>query len=135
MEEFNLIVAQQPQWIQMWLNILMFGAFILPLSLLIWRQTRVTAVITMIASILAGVSVMLLFLQIGYVRLLGLGHIVFWTPLAIYLWRQQTRKDLPGLPVWIIRAVLVVIAISLAFDYADVVRYVLGEREPVTLIE
>ena len=40
MEDFNLIVAQQPQWLQIWLNILGFGAFLLALltlSLLLVR--------------------------------------------------------------------------------------------------
>lgn len=131
MEEFNLIVAQQPQWVQIWMNILSFGAFLLPVSLLIWRQTRVTAIITVLGSVLAGVGVLLIFNQLGYVRLMGLGHAVFWTPLACYLWKQQARHDMPLTPKWIIRVVLLTIAISLAFDYVDVIRYLLGDRTPV----
>lgn len=131
MEEFDLIVAQQPQWIQIWLNILMFGAFLLPISLLIWRQSRLVAVFTLASSVLAGVGVMLIFTQMGYVRLMGLGHVIAWTPIAFYLWKQQARADMPTPPKWIIRAVLLTIAISLAFDYVDVIRYLLGDRTPV----
>ncbi len=130
MEDFNLIVAQQPQWLQIWLNILGFGAFILPVTLLIWRQTRLVSVITLIGSLLGAAGVLVIFSQLGYVRLMGLGHVVFWTPLAIYLWRQQMRPEIPVLPTWIIRIILLVIAISLIFDYVDVVRYLLGERTP-----
>ncbi|WP_420586361.1 hypothetical protein [Ruegeria sp.] len=133
MEEFNLIVAQQPQWIQVWMNILSFGAFALPISLLIWRQTRLTAIITVLGSVLAGMGVLFVFNQLGYVRLMGLGHAVFWTPLAYYLFRQQARNDMPVAPKWIIRVVLLTIAISLAFDYVDVIRYLLGDRTPVPL--
>ncbi|NOD62518.1 MULTISPECIES: hypothetical protein [unclassified Ruegeria] len=131
MEEFNLIVAQQPQWIQIWLNVLSFGAFLLPISLLIWKQTRLTAIITVVGSVLAAVGVLLIFNQLGYVRLMGLGHVVFWTPVAWYLWRQQAREDMPVIPGWIIRAVLLTIAISLVFDYVDVIRYLMGDRTPV----
>ncbi|WP_170385216.1 hypothetical protein [Ruegeria atlantica] len=131
MEEFNLIVAQQPQWIQIWMKILSFCAFVLPVSLLIWKKTRLTAIITLLGSILAAAGVLLIFNQLGYVRLMGLGHAVFWTPLAYYLWRQQGREDVPTAPKWIIRVVLLIIAISLAFDYADTIRYLLGDRTPV----
>ncbi len=130
MEEFNLIVAQQPQWVQIWMNVLSFGAFLLPVSLLIWRQTRLTALITVIGSGLGAAGVLLIFNQLGYVRLMGLGHAVFWTPLAWYLWRQQARADIAEAPRWIIRFVLMTIVISLAFDYADVLRYLLGDRTP-----
>lgn len=133
MEEFDLIVAQQPQWIQIWLNILVFGAFILPLSLLIWRKTRLTALITLAGSILGGVGVMLIFSQMGYVRLMGLGHVVAWTPLAYFLWQQQGHADIPTSPKWIIRIVLLILVISLAFDYVDVIRYLLGDRAAVSV--
>ncbi|WP_037310876.1 hypothetical protein [Ruegeria halocynthiae] len=131
MEEFDLIVAQQPQWVQIWMNILMVGAFILPITLLIWRQTRVVAVICILGGVLAGIGVMLIFTQMGFVRLMGLGHVLVWTPLALYLWKQQSRPEVPMPPKWIIRAVLLTIAISLAFDYVDVIRYLLGDRTPV----
>ncbi|KUJ78672.1 hypothetical protein [Ruegeria profundi] len=132
MEDFNLIVAQQPQWIQIWLNILSFGAFLLPISLLIWRQSRVASIITLISSTLAAAGVIFIFNQLGYVRLMGLGHIIPWTPLAFYLWYQQARADMPEPPRWIIRFILLTITISLVFDYADVARYLLGERAAFT---
>lgn len=131
MEDFDLIVAQQPQWVQIWLNILMFGAFILPVTLVIWRQTRLTALITVVGSLLGAVGVILIFSQMGYVRLLGLGHAVAWTPLAYYLWRQQGRADIPTPPKWIIRVVLLTLVVSLVFDYVDVIRYLLGHRAAV----
>ena len=131
MGEFDLIVSQQPQWIQIWMKILTLGAFILPFALLIWRQSRLVAVVTVVGTVLAALGVKFIFTQMGYVRLMGLGHIPFWTPLAIYLWFQQARADMPTPPRWIIRFALLTIVISLAFDYVDVIRYLLGERTPV----
>jgi hypothetical protein len=64
----------------------------------------------------------------GFNRLLGLAHIVFWTPVVVYLWRQRPHLE-PGsaLRVWV--TVLVgTNATSLAIDYIDVIRYVLGDR-------
>jgi hypothetical protein len=125
------IATHSPAWVGLWLNVLLFGAFILPLALFIWKQTRLTALITLIASILGGVGVQLLYNQMGYVKLLGLPHIIVWTPLAIYLW-GMLKTDLPQIPKVIIWIILVTIAISLAFDYVDVARYILGHRRAPT---
>ncbi|MEJ6708749.1 MAG: hypothetical protein QNK92_08100, partial [Amylibacter sp.] len=54
---FNEAMALQPTWVGIWLNVLLLGAFIMPLALFIWRETRLTALITLIASILAAVPV------------------------------------------------------------------------------
>jgi hypothetical protein len=121
-------IAQQPQWVQYWLYVLIFGIVALPLTLLIWKQTRLTAVITIAASVIAGLGVSWLYDQLGYVKLLGLPHIILWTPLVLYLFGQIKREDMPAWPKRIMMVVLAVFVASLVFDYVDVVRYVLGER-------
>ncbi len=128
-------IAQQPTWLGVWLDWLFFGAFILPLALLIWRQSRLAAILTIGAGILGGVSVYFLYAQFGYVKLLGLSHVVMWTPLAVYLFRQAQRVDMPDWPRRVIWVVLITILISLAFDYVDVARYVLGNRTPLMFPE
>jgi hypothetical protein len=100
--------------------------------LLIWKETRITALITLAASGLAAVGVFQMFERMGYVKLLGLPHIIFWTPLAFYLYRQIRRGDMPLWPKRIMIVVLATIAISLAFDFTDVARWLLGERTPFT---
>jgi hypothetical protein len=101
---------------------------VLPLALLIWKQTRITSVITIAASILAGLGVSWLYGKLGFVKLLGLPHIILWTPLAYYLFKQIKRRDMPMWPRRIMMAVLTVFLVSLVFDYVDVARYVFGER-------
>lgn len=128
---FNEALALQPTWVTLWLNVLLIGAFLLPLALLIWRQTRITALISLGTSILAGVAINMLYTQMGYVKLLGLPHVLLWTPLAIYLYRQTTKIGLPLWPRRIIWLILATITISLVFDYVDVLRYLLGERTPM----
>lgn len=125
-------IAQQPQWVQYWLYVLLFGILVLPLALLIWKQTRLTAIVTIAASFIAGFGVSWIYDQLGYVKLLGLPHIILWTPLALYLYGQIKREDMPVWPKRIITAILAVFIVSLVFDYVDVARYVLGERQAAT---
>ena len=108
----------------------MFGALALPLVLLIWRQTRVAAIVTLVTGIAGGFFVGWLYDKMGYVKLLGLPHIIFWTPAAIYLFLQLRRTDLPKWSRWIMMVVLGTIVVSLAFDYTDALRYLLGNRTP-----
>lgn len=124
-------IAQQPVWVQYWLYVLLAGAFVLPVALLIWRQTRLAAVLAIAAGVAAGFGVGWLYERMGYVKLLGLPHILLWTPLAIYLFSLIRRPDMPDWPRRILWVVLATILISLAFDYADALRWLMGERTPL----
>ena len=104
---------------------------VLPLALLIWPQSRKVGVIAVAASILTGAAVYGMFRQMGYVKLLGLPHLLIWGPLAFYLFRKQAKDAMPIAARWIIRVILVTLLISLAFDVVDVLRYILGERTPL----
>lgn len=126
-------IAQQPQWVQIWLNILLLGAFVLPAVLLIWRQTRVAGIVSLIVSATAAYGVVWLYDRMGYVKLLGLPNLFLWTPLVIYLVGQFRRDDLPQIPRVLLGAVIATLLISLAFDFSDVIRYILGERVPTAL--
>lgn len=128
---FAEAIALSPQWVQLWLNWMLFAVFILPFALFIWKPSRKIALISLIASGLAGAGIQLMFAQMGYVRLLGLPHLIFWTPLAVYLFGQVRQKDLPQLARGIIWVMLATIAVSLAFDAADTLRWLLGERGPM----
>lgn len=125
---FNEAMALQPMWLQIWLNVLLAGAFVLPLSFLFWRQSRIAGVVTLAAALIAAFAIMWMYDQLGYVKLLGLPHVILWTPVAVYLWRQIRRADMPVWPRRLMSVSLVIMAISLAFDYVDVARWVLGER-------
>ena len=69
-----------------------------------------------------------LFEMNGYNRLLGLSHVIFWTPLLVYLFR--IRNNLPQVGVFVawVKLLFLTNVISLLVDYSDVVRYLLGER-------
>ena len=124
------IAAHAAPWVSIWLKVLVAGGIVLPLALLIWRQTRVAAVAAVAAGVLGGLGTDWLYHQLGYVKLLGLAHIVVWTPLMIYFW-LLLREDLPQSARWILWLVMATILISLAFDYSDVARYIAGNRTPL----
>jgi hypothetical protein len=123
-------IAQQAPWLTYWLYWLTFGGFVLPLALLFWRQSRIAGIAAIAAVVAAAAGVSWLYGQMGYVKLLGLPHTIFWTPFAIYLYTQIKRPDMPAWPRRIMMVSLATIMVSLAFDYVDVVRYLLGERTP-----
>lgn len=75
-----------------------------------------------------GITMTLMAEEFGYVRLLGLSHIVWWTPFVIYLFLRRKELD-PA--TWFGRwalAVLVTNTLSLVVDYIDVIRYIAGDR-------
>lgn len=125
---FQDAVAHQPLWVRLWLDWLLFVVIALPFALLVWKQSRIVVLAAIIADIPAGLGTAWIYQHMGYVKLLGLAHIFFWTPLAVYLYMQLKRSDLPQWPRWIIMVVLATLVISLAFDYTDALRYILGER-------
>ena len=81
--------------------------------------------IILAAIVLSFISILYLYSEFGYVRLLGLPHIVFWTPMLLYFW-----KVVPGLEPSLLKKYLYLVMginfISLLFDYVDVARYLLG---------
>ena len=70
----------------------------------------------------------MLYEQLGYVKLLGLPHMIFWIPVVFFLLRVQARDTVTVWPRRIIFVIVAVMSISLVFDTVDVIRYVLGER-------
>ena len=122
------MAAYGPEWLDVWLPILFGGAFILPAALLIWKSTRLTAVICLVASFIGGFATGLLHTKMGYVKLLGLPHIVVWTPLVIFLVYKIRSPEIPTLAKFVMGVVSAVIVVSLMFDYLDVIKYAMGDR-------
>ena len=120
----NEHMMAQPLWLVIWLMI-MGGLHItaIPLAFKDWRPRMMVIVM-----ILNMIFMSALFHKYGYTRILGLSHVIFWTPLLAYLWKSRSAHPER---IWIgrfVKLAMVVIFISLLFDYADVIRYVLGDR-------
>jgi hypothetical protein len=126
-------MANQAAWLDVWLPILMFGSFILPLALLVWKPSRIAGLAAIAAGLLSFVAISWMFEQLGYVKLLGLPHVLFYTPIIIYFISRLRSGELPKVARWMMMASLVIILISLAFDYTDVAPYILGNRTPLSV--
>ena len=91
--------------------------------------TTIEAQVVLGAALIGFVIQIAIFSTQGFVRLLGIGHIL-WVPMVFWLW---SRLDLaaPGslFQFWLI-AVIVLDTISVIIDAADVIRYWNGERDP-----
>ncbi len=81
------------------------------------------------AALMSVVVMIVIYLQVGFVRLLGIGH-VFWVPMLIWIaFNLPDFSAAPGLHLWVL-TLFVLNSISLVIDTSDVIRYLRGEREP-----
>ncbi len=111
-----------PTWVQVWVGWLMA----VNLAALFFLRDR-RARWALFAFACAATAMMALAEINGFNRLLGLAHIVFWTPLLIYLYRIRAGIDFRApLGRWLI-VLAASNAASLAIDFVDVARYALGD--------
>ncbi len=130
---FAEALAAQPQWIVWWVNWMMAVFVVSSLVFLFSGATRMSALFTALAFFLGAVLLNLMYNQMGYVRLLGLPHLVFWIPLAAHLWKRLRSGKVTGLFRSVMIVLLVTILVSLVLDIADVARYIFGDRTPTIL--
>ena len=122
MQNFQTDLGTQPVWVQIWVTWL---ALINSASV-IFVFTRPETRWTLIAWIVAFCSVFGLYAIFGFERILGLGHIIAWTPLLWYLWRRRGDNFLTHWSGIYLHLLFLTNLISLVFDYVDLVRYFLG---------
>lgn len=125
-EQLNADMAvNSPAWVTHWVNV-MGLVLLLGIPFVIFRKEARWAWLFILIGI---AGVLTLYHFHGYSRVLGLGHVVGWTPALIYLWSQRDNWEIGGtwFGKWALAATTI-IAISLAFDYVDVARWLLGER-------
>jgi hypothetical protein len=118
------LIAQEPLWLKSWVY---WMIFINSISIL-FAFTRNEAHWVLTAWLANLLTMPMLFDAVGYVRLLGLPHIVFWTPLVIYLWmkRRSFSSTWAGRYLWVVMATN---GASLVIDYIDVARYLAGDGD------
>lgn len=123
---FAEAAATQPQHLQLWFVWLVGVMFIAPVLLLIWSQSRVVGLAGMAVAALTTLVMPWLYDMWGYVRLLGLGHVVLWTPLLIWMWpRLPALIGVPRIIAWVL---FLTLGASLVIDYIDVIRWLMGDR-------
>lgn len=126
MNGFMADMKAGPAWVYYWV---LFMGFMFMLSIPFSLKNKQARVILLATLVFAPMVMMAVYAKFGYERILGLGHILAWTPALYYLYK--TRSDWRGntgiVSKWL-TVTLVVMCISLVFDVSDVVRYALGAR-------
>jgi len=117
-------VLTEPLWLVVWVFTLMVFN-----TASLFFVKRVEARWVLLAWIINLPVINYIYETMGYVRLLGLSHVLVWTPLLIYLWlrRKQWMPPKTLTEKWLV-AVFTVNLISLVIDYIDVIRWLTGER-------
>lgn len=122
---FEADIATAPRWVQYWLT---FMGLVLMLAFP-FAFVRVEARWAALVVLLTLPAMVALHSAIGFVRLLGIVHVILWTPFVIYLWRRRSqwrvKETISGKWIALLFATMI---ISLVFDYSDVVRWLLGDR-------
>jgi hypothetical protein len=120
---FNRGILAMPLHWQLWLAILIGANGVAPFFFLEHVEAQVT-----IGALLISMTLMtILTARFGFSRILGLGHVA-WFPLLAYLVASATEVPAAtGFGLWL-RTVIVLDAISLVIDGADIVRFLAGDR-------
>lgn len=122
--KFDLIeqIAQGPQWVYWWTRVIDASNWLLlPFAIVDVRARW--------ALLAWGVNIILilsLYNAFGYTRILGLSHILVWTPLLVYLFKHRQPLIAESWPGRYLYWLMGVIFVSLLFDYVDVARYLMG---------
>lgn len=126
-------IAGEPLWLQAWIGLLVVTNLLAVLFVIArkdgrWR-VRPEPIAILVAFFAAGMLMEWLYARVGYVRLLGLAHLVFWGP--VWVWLVMRRADI-GTGTWFGRYVhlyLGIAGISLVIDAIDVIRHLLGDGQ------
>ena len=122
--KFNKGVLEMSWPVKIWLLLLVAANGVAPLFFL----GRVEAQVVLAAMMIGAVLMSLLTARFGFSRILGLGHIL-WIPLLG--WMALRLGQIPAddaFDFWV-RGVMLLDALSLVLDAADVIRYVAGDRK------
>ncbi len=126
---FKAMLCMPNPWVA-WLTLLMAANMVMPIFFIETLEAQVVLA-TMMAS---AALMMFLFVKKGFVRLLGLGH-VLWIPMVFWLSaRADFASASTGLEHWLL-VVMVLNGLSLIIDAVDVIRYAKGERAPTVMVD
>ncbi len=126
---FRTLLLLPKPWVA-WVGLLMITNMVVPVFFIETLEAQVV-----LGAMIGGAAFqMAIFKTKGFVRLLGIGHIL-WIPLVIWLALGIEPEQLASpFGIWI-AAVIILDSVSLMIDGVDVVRYFKGERTPSLTLE
>ena len=120
-DNMMLKIMAEPLWLQAWVYWMMI---INTAAFFFLKTTEGKAVV--IAWVGNVITMSILYEMVGYVRLLGLSHVIWWTPLVIFLFMRRDRFPQGAVATWL-WILLLTNSASLVIDYIDVARYFMGD--------
>lgn len=126
-------IATEPVWLQVWVTLLVVAhlpaiAFVVGRDAGRWRL-RLEPIAILVSFAVSTLAIGWLYGQVGYVRLLGLAHLVCWTPAFVWVVsRRRTFGSGSLFSKWV-HFYLLIAGASLVIDLVDVVRHLLGDGE------
>ena len=114
-------ITAQPFWVEVWIY---WMIFINAASVFFVRHAEGRWVLA--AGLASLVTMYGLYLRFGDPRILGLSHLMWWTPLVVYLFRRRAGFGEGGFGGWA-RLLVLTNAAALLVDAAGVVRLLLGQ--------
>jgi hypothetical protein len=119
----------KPWWV--WIGLLVLVNGVMPWVFIGTLEAK----LVLAAFIVAGGLQMAIFRFKGFAKILGIGHIIPWLPLLIWLGLRFDGIGREGLFGQWLLALIVLDGISLVIDSVDVIRYLAGERTPAATLE
>jgi hypothetical protein len=129
----NEAIATEPTWLQLWVLVLVVTNLVALLFVVGRRDgrfhVRYESIAILVSFFAAGAFMGWIYEQAGYVRLLGLAHLVFWTPAWVWILSRRRQIGTADLFGKYVHLYLGVAGLSLVIDAIDVVRYLVGDGE------
>ncbi|MEL7040735.1 MAG: hypothetical protein AAGL90_04380 [Pseudomonadota bacterium] len=130
LQQFNAdMSANSPDWVLIWVRIMVL---VLSLSA-VFSVFHAEARWILLGTLLGMAGTLAAYSLFGFTRLMGLGHILFWSPTLLYMLtiRGRGMHQKTVFARWLLAAIIVM-GVSLMFDYLDLLRWLLGERDPIS---
>ena len=124
----GMLLLKKP-WV-VWIGLLMATNMIVPIFFISTLEAKVV----LAASIIGAGIQMTVFRSLGFVRLMGIGHI-HWIPMVLWLWSSIDPISV-GSPfeIWLL-VTIILNSLSLIIDAADIFSYINGKRTPTITME
>ena len=131
MQAFDADAQLLPHWVQLFMNWIGLVLFLSTLVFLIFKGTRGLGLFMLVSTVAGVMFMMWMHSQMGMVRLLGIVHVVIWTPLVVYFWKRLQAGGMNRVVTIAMWTVMATMVVALVFDYYDVLRWIFGNRAPV----
>ena len=129
--------AMEHEWLRWWFRALIASNLAAIFFILTRRdgklRVRAESLAILASFVAVGITMNWMYAKVGYVRLLGLPHLIFWTPIFFWMLGKFRRDAYSGPFKYYAFFFLVIVGTSLITDTSDLIRYLLGDHQPLHL--